>query len=69
MKPDPQWGPAKKEHRTGMYAVDVEMDSIDVSDFKNATRLEGLDNPAASTTSVNMVDSGGDTGNSNSYKF
>ena len=59
MKPHPLWGPARKEDRTGRYAGDwdLNMDRVDTSEMKNAYQLEGLDNLAASTTTVNETES------------
>ncbi|GFS10602.1 transporter [Elysia marginata] len=71
MAPDPQWGPAKKEHRTGKYAVDTatEMERIESGDIKSSARSEGIDNPAASTTSISMINAGADKNVSSSYRL
>ena len=71
MKPDPRWGPANKADRIGKYAIDsaMEMERYDTSDIKGDNRLEGIDNLAASTATVNMTESSGDAGAIHSYKL
>lgn len=71
MKPDPLWGPAKEEHRTGRYADNrvTEMDRIEIGGIKTSSQSGSIDNPAASTTSISNISTEVDNNGSTGHRF